>query len=98
MFLRASFDVFRHSSLFLIFSLKTEFVLYVFGVFVDSIGGTPDKRIPEGFFLRFLTKFAFLFFSLKTEFVLYVFGVLVDSILQKTTKSLRRNSVLWVKI
>ena len=28
----------------------TELVIYVFGVFIAIIGGTPDKRIPEGLF------------------------------------------------
>ena len=46
-FLRAYFDVFRQSSCFN-FRFKKQFVLYVFGVFVNSIGGrTPGKRVPE---------------------------------------------------
>ena len=36
-------------------------MFYVFGVFIAIIGGTPDKRIPEGLFLRFSTKYAFYF-------------------------------------
>ena len=44
-FLRASFYVLRQRSRFN-FHLKTEFVLHVFVVLVDSIGGTPGKRIP----------------------------------------------------
>ena len=49
-FLRAYFDVFRQSSRFNL-SLKTEFVLYIFGIFVDSIGGmTTGKPVPEGLF------------------------------------------------
>ena len=30
--------------------LVTELVIHVFGVFIGIIGGTPDKRIPEGLF------------------------------------------------
>ena len=32
----------------------TELVIYLCGVFIGSIGGTSDKRIPEGLFLEFL--------------------------------------------
>ena len=28
----------------------TELVIYVFGIFIGIIGGTPDKRISEGLF------------------------------------------------
>ena len=28
----------------------TELVIYVFGVFIGIIGGTPDKGIPAGLF------------------------------------------------
>ena len=34
----------------------TELLIYVFVVFIGIIGGTPDKRIPEGLFLRLSTK------------------------------------------
>ena len=36
--------------LFEVFGLNLEFVNYVFRVFIAIIGGTPDKRIPEGLF------------------------------------------------
>ena len=48
----------------------TELVIYVFGVFIGIMGGTPDKRISEGLFSRFSTKFAFNFSPIKTAFVL----------------------------
>ena len=49
-FLRAYFDVLGLCFRFHFHLLRTEFFLSLFGVLVDSIGGTPDKRIPEGFF------------------------------------------------
>ena len=33
-----------------VFGQRTEFVDYVFRVFIDIIGETPDKRIPKGLF------------------------------------------------
>ena len=48
-FLRVYFDVFRTSSRFN-FRTSKQSSFYVFGVFVDSRGGTPDKRILEGVF------------------------------------------------
>ena len=50
-----SFDKIR----VLLFYSQTELVIYVFGVFIGIIGGTPDKRFPEGLFWRFSIKFAF---------------------------------------
>ena len=49
---------FRKSSRFN-FRPSKQSSFYDFGVFVDSRGGIPDKRIPEGLFLRFSTKFVF---------------------------------------
>ena len=34
----------------LIFPKKCECVIYVFGIFIGIIGGTPEIRIPEGVF------------------------------------------------
>ena len=35
---------------FLLIEGVTEFVIFVFVVFICIIGGIPDKRIPEGLF------------------------------------------------
>ena len=78
-FLRVYFDVFRQSSPFN-FRQSKHSSFYVFGVFVDSSGGTPYKRIHERLFLRFWTKFAFQFFPKKTGFIIYVFAVFVEGI------------------
>ena len=41
--------------------MVTELVIYVFRVFISIIGGTPDKRISEGFFRkRFRNEFALI--------------------------------------
>ena len=48
-FLRVYFDVFRQSSRFN-FRPSKQGSFYVFGVFVDSRGGAPGKRVPAGFF------------------------------------------------
>ena len=45
-FLRVYFDLVRQRSRV----GETELVIYFFGVFICIIGGTPDKRIPEGLF------------------------------------------------
>ena len=67
--------------------MVTELVIYVFGVFIAIIGGTPDKRIPEGLFLTFFDKVRVLIFAHQNRFYFhpskqssfYIFGVFVDS-------------------
>ena len=53
------FDVFRQTLRFN-FRLSIQSSFYVFGVFVvEEREGTPAKRVSEGLFRRFSTKFAF---------------------------------------
>ena len=52
----------RVRSIFLefLYIVVTELVKYVFGFFLGIIGGTPDKRIPEGLFFRGNKKIGYL--------------------------------------
>ena len=58
--------------------MVTELVIYVFGVYIGMIGGTPDKRIPDGLFDVFRRSSRFNFRPSKQS-LFYVFGVFVDS-------------------
>ena len=69
MFLRAYFDFFDKNRV-LIFTHKTEFVLYVFGFFIDSIRGGPLINVFLRASFDFFDKIRVLIFTLKTEFVL----------------------------
>ena len=56
--------------------MVTELVIYVFGVVISIIGGTPNKRISEGQVFRQSSRFNF---RPTKQSSFYIFGDFVDS-------------------